>query len=167
MYIPARKGIIKHLTILWPSCLLNQESFPSSCVCGVVNLIIVFKKYTFSFCADGACAHYVMVSKFQWKSFWLATQRDPQNDWTATQNGVNYDVFAQTPLLCYTVFHSPVSRSCVLSEDRPSRSWTTVQENHLVLSLWLKVCFKTRMRSSLQFTSDFITASLWPTQTWW
>ena len=44
-----------------------------------------------------ACAHYVMVSKFQWKPFWLATQRDPRNDWTATQNGVNYDVFAQAP----------------------------------------------------------------------
>ena len=38
---------------------------------------------------DGACAHYVMVSKFQWKPFWLATQRDPENDWTATQNRVN------------------------------------------------------------------------------
>ena len=37
-------------------------------------------------------------SKFQWKPFWLATQRDPQNDWTATQNRVNYDVFAQAPL---------------------------------------------------------------------
>ena len=46
---------------------------------------------------DGACAHYVMVSKFQWKPIWLATQRDPQNDWTATQNRVNYDVFAQAP----------------------------------------------------------------------
>ena len=45
-----------------------------------------------------ACVHYVMVSKFQWKPFWLATQRDPQNDWTATQNRVNYDVFAQAPL---------------------------------------------------------------------
>ena len=42
-----------------------------------------------------------MVSKFQWKPFWLATQRDPQNDWTATQNGVNYDVFAQAPLCCW------------------------------------------------------------------
>ena len=40
-----------------------------------------------------------MVSKFQWKPFWLATQRDPQNDWTATQNRVNYDVFAQAPFL--------------------------------------------------------------------
>ena len=47
---------------------------------------------------NGACAHYVMVSKYQWKPFWLATQRDPQNDWTATQNRVNYDVFAQAPL---------------------------------------------------------------------
>ena len=51
---------------------------------------------------NGACAHYVMVSKFQWKPFWLqsATQRDPQNDLTATtatQNRVNYDVFAQAP----------------------------------------------------------------------
>ena len=44
---------------------------------------------------NGACAHYVMVSKFQWKPFWLATQRDPQNDWTATQNCANYDEFAQ------------------------------------------------------------------------
>ena len=42
---------------------------------------------------------YVMVSKFQWKPFWLATQRDPQNDWTATPNRVNYDVFAQAPLI--------------------------------------------------------------------
>ena len=50
-----------------------------------------------SSCPNGACAHYVMVSKFQWKPFWLATQRDPQNDWTATQNRVNYDVFVQAP----------------------------------------------------------------------
>ena len=41
---------------------------------------------------NGACAHYIMVSKFQWKPFWLATQRDPQNDWTGTQNRMNYDV---------------------------------------------------------------------------
>ena len=26
---------------------------------------------------NGACVHYVMVSKFQWKPFWLATQWDP------------------------------------------------------------------------------------------
>ena len=48
---------------------------------------------------NGACEHYVMVSKFQWKPFWLAAQRDPQNDWTATQNRVNYDVFAQAHLV--------------------------------------------------------------------
>ena len=42
----------------------------------------------------GLCA-LCHVSKSQWKPFWLATQRDPQNDWTATQNRVNYDVFAQ------------------------------------------------------------------------
>ena len=48
---------------------------------------------------NGACAYYVMVSKFQWKPFWLATQRDPPNDWTGRwQNGVNNDVFAQAPL---------------------------------------------------------------------
>ena len=39
-----------------------------------------------------------MVSKFQWKPFWLATLREPQNDWTATQNRVKYDVFLQAPL---------------------------------------------------------------------
>ena len=31
----------------------------------------VFRK---RFYENGACAHYVMVSKFQWKPFWLATQ---------------------------------------------------------------------------------------------
>ena len=56
----------------------------------------------------GACANYVMVSKFQWKPFWLATQRDPQNDWTATQNRVNYDVFAQAPLLTKKIYLSAV-----------------------------------------------------------
>ena len=30
-------------------------------------------------------AHYVMVSELQWKPFWLATQRDPQNDWTGCE----------------------------------------------------------------------------------
>ena len=39
-----------------------------------------------------------MVSKFHWKPFWLATQRDPEIDWTATQNRVNPDIFAQAPL---------------------------------------------------------------------
>ena len=56
-----------------------------------------FKRNLDSRYRDGACAHYVMVSTLQWKPFWLATQRDPQNDWTATHR-VNYDVFAQAQL---------------------------------------------------------------------
>ena len=44
-----------------------------------------------------ACADLVMVSKYR-KPFWLATQRDPQNDWTGWQNRVTFDVFAQAPL---------------------------------------------------------------------
>ena len=44
---------------------------------------------------NGACAYHVMVSKIQWKPFWLATQLYSQNDETGWQNGVNNDVFAQ------------------------------------------------------------------------
>ena len=40
-----------------------------------------------------------MLFKFEWKPFWLVTQRDPQNDWPATRNRVNYDVLAQAPLV--------------------------------------------------------------------
>ena len=36
--------------------------------------------------SSGACAHYVMVSKFQRQPFWLATQLCPHNDWTGWQN---------------------------------------------------------------------------------
>ena len=32
------------------------------------------------------------------EEIWLATQRDPQNDWNATPKRVNYDVFVQAPL---------------------------------------------------------------------
>ena len=39
-------------------------------------------------------AHHVIVSKIQWKPFWLAIQLYPQIDWTGWQNGVNDDVFA-------------------------------------------------------------------------
>ena len=45
--------------------------------------------------------------QFQWKPFWLVTQRDPQNDWTAAQNRVIDDVFAQTPLLRVTESATP------------------------------------------------------------
>ena len=56
---------------------------------------------------DGACAHYVIVHKFQWKPFWLATHLDPRNDWIGWQNCVNYDAFAQAPL-CLTLGHKVV-----------------------------------------------------------
>ena len=38
-----------------------------------------------------------MVSKLQWKPFWLASQLYPQNDWTGWQNGVDDDVCIQAP----------------------------------------------------------------------
>ena len=69
-----------------------------------------------------------MVTKFQWKPFWLATQPAPQNDWTATQNGVNYDLFAQAPLdaqwidLCIDVFIVAIGR--VVAEILPFQSET-------------------------------------------
>ena len=47
--------------------------------------------------SNGAGAHYVIVSRIQWKPFWFATQLYPHNDRTGWQNGVNYDVFAQAP----------------------------------------------------------------------
>ena len=62
---------------------------------------------------DGACVHYVMVSKFQWKPFWLATQRDQKNDWTATKNCANYDIFAQGPFAARRTL-----TSCLLRRDQ-------------------------------------------------
>ena len=32
-------------------------------------------------CENGGRAHYVMVSRIQWKPFWLTAQLYPQNDW--------------------------------------------------------------------------------------
>ena len=77
--------------------------------CGNLRMVpdtnLCLRSLSFDIYLNGACARYVMVSKFQWKPFWLATQRDPQNDWTTTQNRVNYDVFAQAPL-CKSVTNS-------------------------------------------------------------
>ena len=42
-------------------------------------------------------ANYVMVSKPQWKPFWLATQLYLQNDWAGWHFHVYYDVCAQIP----------------------------------------------------------------------
>ena len=48
----------------------------------------------------GLCAlrHGIQIST---KPFWLATQRDPQNDWTATQSRVNYDIFTQAQVWAF------------------------------------------------------------------
>ena len=53
---------------------------------------------------NGGREHYVIVSKIQWKPFWLVTQLYPHNDWARWQNGVNDDVCAQSPFfpLCLT-----------------------------------------------------------------
>ena len=64
------------------------------CICGD-RCCLDSMKHPGTFCLDdddacNACVHYVMVSKFQWKPFWLATQLDPQNDWTVWQFCVNY-----------------------------------------------------------------------------
>ena len=47
-------------------------------------------------CKHGASAHYVMVSKTQWKTFWLATQHCPQNGLAGWLFRVDYDVFRHT-----------------------------------------------------------------------
>ena len=54
---------------------------------------------------NGACAYYVMVSKIQWKPFWLADQLYPQNDWTGWRNGVKYDIIAQALLSCIAIMY--------------------------------------------------------------
>ena len=86
-------------------CVCSGE-YVCACTCGFEGCMRTGKRaygraptYFLLGQRNGACAHYVMVSTFQWKPFWLATQRDPQNDWAATQNRVNYDVFAQAPML--------------------------------------------------------------------
>ena len=60
------------------------------------------KRNTIGLCDEGR-AHYVMVSKIQWKPFWLATQPYLQNDWTGWQNGVNDDVCVHAPSSGLTV----------------------------------------------------------------
>ena len=47
----------------------------------------------------GGHAHYVMVSKIQWRPFGAATQLYPQNDWAERQKGVSFDVFARGPIV--------------------------------------------------------------------
>ena len=88
---------------------------------------------------NGACVHYVMVSKFQWKPFCHATQRDPPNDWTATQNRVNYDVIAQASLhIMHTLFQPIGPHVCRHMEKvsfipRDMPGWLTLAEQVQIL----------------------------------
>ena len=104
-------------------------------------------------CGNGACAHYVMVSTFQWKPFWLATQRNPQNDWTATQNRVNYDVFAQAPslrqlrVLFVCVNTHSISLSLSLTHTHKHmrvRTHTRTHPSLHVLSAWFRCWLESR-----------------------
>ena len=40
---------------------------------------------------------YVVVSKSQWKPFWLTTHLYAQNDWTGWHFRVSYDICTRTP----------------------------------------------------------------------
>ena len=106
--------IVTHQGIAFMSVFRLHVCYIHSCTTPQAHSINAF-----SLLPNGACAHYVMVSKFQWKPFWLATQRDPQNDWTATQNRVNYDVFAQAPSLSSYNLRKP--RQLILPRLRTSR----------------------------------------------
>ena len=68
-----------------------------------------------------ACTHYVMVSKFQWKPFWLTTQLYAQNGWTGWQNRVNNDVLAQAPLLVIAI---SLSTRCLYPQETSRRLWS-------------------------------------------
>ena len=46
---------------------------------------------------NGACAHSgLMVSKVQWRPFWLATQLYPQKEWTGWQFRVSYGIYSHS-----------------------------------------------------------------------
>ena len=91
---------------------------------------------------SGVCAHYVMVSKFQWKPLWLATQLDPQNDWTGWQNRVNYDVFTQAPFCTATVLSSTCAYARMLlyfvrsetNDINNTRSQSKISANSVALA---------------------------------
>ena len=76
------------------------------------------------------------------KPFWLATQRNSQNDWTATQNRVNYDVFAQAPFvdckkrLPVLTAHAHMKLYCTFEMDINPGVWAS--DAHCKLSTCLK-----------------------------
>ena len=90
-----------------------------------------------------------MVSKFQWKPFWLATQRDPQNDWTATKNRVNYDVFAQAPLTDHKYPAVTAERSPLVLRISPSTcsTWRSSRDSPL------RVVVETQSRALCELTA--------------
>ena len=74
--------------------------------------ILLFIRY---FLPMGAV--HLVVSKIQWKPFWLATQLYPQNDWTGWQNRVNYDVqpgAVKWGLCEYVIVHTILGGSPVI-----------------------------------------------------
>ena len=114
-----------------------------------------------------------MVSKIQWKPFWLATQWDPQNDWTATQNRVNYDVFAQALLelqyviwpvvwkrVSFIIFRKKVSRQ----RPRSTMTWKTLEKSGLELTCGTKSPSRSealRFRDSAKSPSTNLDGSWW------
>ena len=57
----------------------SKQSVPYSL--SLSTSILVLRKMSWKIFCSGACVNYVMISKFQWQPFWLATQLHPQNDW--------------------------------------------------------------------------------------
>ena len=87
----AHSSVYFHLhctvTMVTACCLFSIQSLRN--VVGFFFFFVVLI-YLFESQENGACVHYVMVSKIQWQPFWLATQLYPQNDWTGWQIRVNY-----------------------------------------------------------------------------
>ena len=108
---------------------------------------------------SGACAHYV-VSKFRWKPFWLATQRDTQNDWAANQTRVNYDVFAQAPFKCSHVesLQSLQNQSCRQSFCASPSLTSAHHESifrHSALYLYSSSCSGNRVKQAFVLWMSF------------
>ena len=104
-------------------------------LCTVIAFVLIFNFSIVTWCGwfffvvridvfesqeNGACTHYVMVSKInQWKPFWLATQLKPQNDWTGWQFRMSYDVFFCTgPILFWCQLRDTVRVKIFLCQVR-------------------------------------------------
>ena len=89
---------------------------------------------------NGGRVHYVMLSRIQWKPFWLATQLYPQNDWTGWQNGVNYDVCAQSPSGWFQLaeIHFPSKGMCKGTKVRKNSTNTQTQTKEVSKASFLE-----------------------------